>query len=148
MPRGELAAARRDRSATFRRLGMAPWLMLVLFATAGCHQMKSDNVMTLDIGGRQEITSPSPEQIRDAVLNLGPPGDAFLILGPTPMTYIQCSGDKNAGLNLEYQAETVDQHFRSKRNDWDAETVIQKFSQYHRGDDAWKEGVEWEKITW
>jgi hypothetical protein len=104
--------------------------------------------MTLDICGERKRSSPSAQDIREAVMNLNASKDAFLILGPTDVTYIQCSGDQKIGFDLEYQDESSKNHFRAKRNDWDAETIITKLSQYCQGDNAWKQGVEWEKITW
>ena len=104
--------------------------------------------MELDICGDRKITSPSAQDIRDAVLDLDASGDAFLILGSTGITYIQCSGDQNTGFDLEHQEEGADNHYRAKRSDWDAETMITKLTQYATDDSSWKEGVEWEKITW
>ena len=104
--------------------------------------------MTLIICGEETITSPSAQDIRAAVLNLDTAGDAFLVLSLTDMAYIQCSGDQKVGFDLEYQEGSVDSHYRAKRNDWDAETIITKLSQYAESDVSWKEGVEWEICTW
>lgn len=102
------------------------------------------SVMTLDICNEKTIAAPTVQQIRDAVLNLEPSGEGFLILGPEDMTYIQVAGAKNAGFDLEYQEGSLDRHYRATRTDWSSEAVIEKLCQYADGDLGWKDGVDWE----
>ena len=103
---------------------------------------------TLDICGDKKIPNPSEADIRQAVFGLDTnKGEAFLILGPTDMTYIQTSGDKKVGFDLEYQEADANHHYRAKR-DFTAEEVVKALVSYSTGSDDWKKTTKWEPITW
>lgn len=94
------------------------------------------------------MLNPSAEDIRAAVLGLDASGDAFLILGPDEMSYVQCGGDAKTGFDFEYQDGSVERHFRAKQTGIDAETIIAKFVGFAAGDVEWVKDLEWEHITW
>lgn len=102
----------------------------------------------LDICGDKKIQNPTEADIRQAVFALDTKqGDAFLVLGPTDMTYIQTSGDKEVGFDLEYQETDVEHHYRAKR-DLTADEVVKALVLYSTGSDEWKRIAEWELIRW
>ena len=104
--------------------------------------------MTLDIGGHEQIQSPTESDFRQAVFELDTNrGDAFLILGPTDMTYIQIGGDPKVGFVLEYQDNDPKHHYRAKRG-FTADEVVNAMVAYATGADGWKTMAEWEAIKW
>jgi len=102
--------------------------------------------MKLDVGGWHTVPDPNEAQIRAAIQELDD-CEGFLILGADDLTSIQSSGDSRVGFDLEYQEGSVDRHYRARRCDFDAETIIAKFAAYAAGEDSWKSGLEWEKYT-
>jgi hypothetical protein len=103
---------------------------------------------TLDICGDKKIQSPTEADIRQAVFALDTKkGEAFLVLGPTDMTYIQTSGDQKVGFDLEYQETDAKHHYRAKR-DLTADEIVKVLSLYSTGSDEWKRMAEWELIKW
>jgi len=104
--------------------------------------------MTLDICGDKKIKNPTESDVRQAVFALDTKkSDAFLILGPTEMTYIQATGDQNVGFKLEYQETDTKHHYRAKR-DLAADEIVKALVAYSTGADGWKTMAEWEPVTW
>ena len=129
--------------------------ILVIAAFTGCggqttrsttpRKAKTMNC-TLDICGDKKIQNPTESDIRQAVFALDTKkGDAFLILGPTNMTYIQIGGDQNVGFALEYQETDAKHHYRAKR-DLTADEIVTALVSYATGADDWKAMAEWELI--
>ena len=103
---------------------------------------------TLEICGDKRIQNPTESDIRQAVFALDTKkGDAFLILGPTDMTYIQTSGDQKVGFAVEYQDNDAKHHYRAKR-DLTADEIVKALVAYSTGADDWKTMAEWDRITW
>ena len=102
----------------------------------------------LDICGDKKIQNPTESDIRQAVFALDTKeDDAFLILGPTEMTYIQTTGDQKFGFVLEYQETDAKHHYRAKRN-LTADEIVKALVSYSTGADDWKTMAEWELIRW
>ena len=120
---------------------------MVLFLTS-CDREDKSKKMILDICGREEVVSPTAELLRDTVMSLDVSGDAYLILSAPDGRFMQCSGDQRVGFHLEYQDGSVDEHYQAVRGDLEAETIIVKLAQYAEGNSAWKDGIEWKRITW
>ena len=106
--------------------------------------------MTLNACGGEKISNPTNRQIRRALesLNVAKNGEGFVILGPDDMNYVQASGDKKIGFDLEYQEADTGHHYRAKRENFTVEEVLSALSNYRDGKPAWKAVAEWEKITW
>jgi uncharacterized lipoprotein YehR (DUF1307 family) len=103
---------------------------------------------TLDICGDKKIQNPTESDIRQAVFALDTKKeDAFLILGPTEMTYIQTGGDKNVGFKLEYQETDTKHHYRANR-DLTADEIVKALVAYSTGTDEWKTMAEWDLVRW
>src|SRR5512134_3313570 len=103
---------------------------------------------TLDICGARKIQNPTEADIRQAVFALDTKQeDAFLILGPTDMTYIQTSGDPRVGFVLEYQEADAKHHYRAKR-ELTADEIVKALVSYAASTDDWKTAAEWEPIKW
>ena len=101
---------------------------------------------TLDICGDKKIQNPTESDIRQAVFALDTKkDDAFFILGPTDMTYIQTGGDQNVGFKLEYQETDVKHHYRANR-DLAADEIVKALVAYSTGADEWKTMAEWDLI--
>ncbi len=102
----------------------------------------------LIICGEESIPDPTEADIRHAVFSLdSSEDDAFLILEKYEMTYIQTSGDRNVGFDLEYQEGDVAHHYRAKRS-LTADEICQAFVSYTSGTSEWQRIAEWERITW
>lgn len=111
-------------------------------------QIKEED-MQLHICDDKIIKNPSDEDIRDAFSKLDTKtGVDFIILGPTAMTYIQASGDRNVGFDLEYQEGTVDKHFRAKEKHITLKDVVNAFIAYRNGSTNWQDKFDFERISW
>jgi len=129
--------------------------LVVIAAFTGCGRPSSmtdtpqkAQTMTLDICGAKRIRNPTESDIRQAVFALdNEKDDAFLILGPTDMTYIQTGGDHKVGFVLEYQDTDVRHHYRAKR-ELTADEIVKALVAYSTGADDWKTMTEWDPIKW
>ena len=131
--------------------------IVVIAAFTGCGRQSTTTTTppkaktmncTLEICGNKQIQNPTESDIRQAVYALDTAKDeAFLILGPTDMTYIQTSGDQNVGFDLEYQETDARHHYRAKRH-LTADEIVKALVEYSTGADDWKTTAEWELIKW
>lgn len=111
-------------------------------------QLKKQD-MELDICGDKIIKKPSDQDIRNAFAGLDTKTSAaFVILSRTTMTYIQAAGDRNVGFDLEYQDGTIEEHFKAKDKLMTIDDVVDAFIAYRNGDKNWKNGFDFERITW
>jgi len=131
--------------------------IVVIAAFTGCGEQTTRSTTppkakamnyTLDICGDKKIENPTESDIRQAVFALDTKkGDAFLILGPTDMTYIQTGGDQNVGFKLEYQETDTKHHYRANR-DLTADEIVKALVAYSTGAEEWKTMAEWDLIRW
>jgi hypothetical protein len=49
-------------------------------------------------------------------------------------------------LVLEYQVDSLDNHFRAVNDPLTMEAVIRAFQKYARGDESWRFGFRWERM--
>lgn len=131
----------------------APTLVFLaaLLAIAGCAEEEQavQSGMVLDVCGQQRIENPSDADIRRGLSDLdAATGEAFVIPGSDEMTYIQASGDKATGFDLEYQEGSTAKHYRAARTDISLEEILTALIAYRDGRGAWKEGFAFERITW
>jgi hypothetical protein len=137
--------------------------IVVIAAFTGCGRRTTTTTATmnctLDICGHKKIQNPTESDLRQAVFALDTKKeDAFLILGPTDMTYIQATGDQKVGFVLEYQDTDAKHHYRAKRRglypvdrgwprcDLTADEIVKALVSYSTGADDWKTMAEWELI--
>jgi hypothetical protein len=142
--------------------------IVVIAAFTGCGRQTTTTttppkamIRTLDICGEKKIQNPTESDLRQAVFALDTKKeDAFLILGPTDMTYIQTTGDQKVGFVLEYQDTDAKHHYRAKgrgpypidrgwpRCDLTADEIVKVLVSYSTGSDEWKTMAEWDLISW
>lgn len=104
--------------------------------------------VTLDICGTRKIKNPTQEDIQREVYALDTTkNEAFLILGPDDMNYIQTTGDSRNGFIVEYQENDVKHHYRAKRHLTTDETVS-ALASYAASSEDWKQTAEWEPVKW
>ena len=104
--------------------------------------------MKLDICGEKTIVNPTEADIGSALSSLNTDsGDAFVVLGPSDMTYIQASGDQNVGFDLEYQEGTTRQHYRAKQESIPLNAIIEAFVAYRNENLEWKAKFTFERIS-
>ncbi len=91
------------------------------------------------------IHNPSEGEIADALGGLDPDGDAVAILARTDMTYMQTArGD--VGFALEYQVESLFQHYQCVDQELSMERVVEAFVSYSQGTGTWNRNFQWERI--
>ena len=125
-------------------------LAAVLSFVSGCSRNEEAVVQTmkLDICGEKTIVNPTEADIVSALSSLNTnSGDAFVILGPSDMTYIQASGDQNVGFDLEYQEGTTRQHYRATRESIPLNAIIEAFVAYRNENLEWKAKFTFERIS-
>ena len=86
---------------------------------------------------------PDPATIAKILAALDGDRHVLATLGDSDLTYLQASGGVRSGLTLEFQDGSLDRHYRSGTADLSLEVVIDVFQRYARGDQSWREGVEW-----
>lgn len=107
--------------------------------------------MVLNLSSGKNITNPDDDQVRELLrrLNVHRDGDGFAILGPREgESYIQVSGDKDIGFDMEYQEGDVNKHYRAKREDFTLDDVVRALIDYRDGGIDWSKYGDWERITW
>ena len=94
------------------------------------------------------IQNPTEADIRQAVFSLDTDKNGvLLVFGTSDMTYIQTSGDKNVGFDLEYQDGDTRHHYQARRSNLTAEEMIKAMTLYSTGTDDWKKAHEWMLIV-
>jgi len=108
------------------------------------------SVVVLELSSGKKIANPTDAQIRAALeeLDVQRDGEGFAILARSPRTYVQVSGDAARGFDLEYQVDSVRQHYRARRTDYALDEVVAVLAAYRDGAERWDEVGEFERITW
>jgi hypothetical protein len=108
--------------------------------------------MVMVVSGDTEITDPTDQQMREHLASFDDRtvsrGEAFLILGSTDTTYIQTSGDKENGFDVEYQEGGTEHHYRAARTDFTLDEVAGMLCAYRDGNPDWKDMAQWERSRW
>lgn len=98
--------------------------------------------MILNINHEREIDDPDDETIERELAGLT--DDEFAILAQDDEVYLQTLVDPDAGLILEYQEGSIQEHFNTVDPPGSMQEVIAAFVSYSNGTDAWKTQFEWE----
>ncbi len=101
--------------------------------------------MDLTTGSGVAVSGPSAAQIAEVLAALPGGIDSYAILSESDLTYMQAAGGPSDGFILEYQAGSIEQHYRSVRHDLPLSTVSQAFQLYATGDGSWQKLATWEK---
>lgn len=82
--------------------------------------------MILAASSSREIVDPNAAQIRQALsaLDVSASGAGWAILARSEMTYLQVSGDKACGFDMEYQEGDLENHYRAIRENFEFEEVL------------------------
>jgi hypothetical protein len=109
-----------------------------------------DSIVILSTSLGEEIVDPNAEHIRRALsaLDIGRDGVGWAILARSETTYLQVSGDKTSGFNMEYQEGDVAYHYRAARENFELEEVVQAFAGYRDGTIDWSVYGDWDQIAW
>ena len=77
-------------------------------------------------------------------------GDRHVLatLGDSDLTYLQASGGVKTGIALEFQDGSLDHHYRSTIAHLPLDRVTEIFLRYARGDQSWREGVQWVHVPY
>ena len=89
------------------------------------------------------IDQPDAAQIEQQIRSLPGGADSFAILETDQMTYVQAAGGGAEPFTLEYQAGSVDAHYRAA-DDVPIDIVVQVFQAYAVGRD-WQSLVQWQQ---
>jgi hypothetical protein len=73
---------------------------------------------------------------------------ALATLAHSELTYLQASGSVQAGFSLDHQEGSLDRHYRSGGAILALGPVVETFQKYARGDESWRQGVEWEHVPY
>ena len=106
--------------------------------------------VTLTLSSGEKIRNPDHAQLQEALgkLDVARDGEGFAILMRTEMTYMQVSGDKKMGFDMEYQEGDVKHHYRAERTDFSLDDVVRAMEQYRDGTIDWPQYGSWHRITW
>lgn len=109
-----------------------------------------ETAVILSTSSGDEVVRPNDEQIRKALsaMDVSRDGVCWAILGRSEMTYLQVSGDKTSGFDMEYQEGDIANHYRAAREDFKLEDVAQALAGYRDGIIDWSVYGDWERITW
>lgn len=112
-------------------------------------QTNLERTVMLSTSSGDEVVDPNDEQIRKALsaLDVSRDGVGWAILGRSVMTYLQVSGDKTAGFDMEYQERDIANHYRAACEDFELEEVVQAFARYRDGRIDWSVYGNWDRVT-
>jgi hypothetical protein len=102
--------------------------------------------MDFSINGGASIEDPTPQDITTGLASLTGTGDSFAILASSEMTYLQASGGPSHGFVIEYQVDSLDQHYQSVSNSLPLSTVTTAFQRYAVSDPSWKSVTGWQHL--
>jgi hypothetical protein len=89
---------------------------------------------------------PSLADIKKALSDIQANGqDPFVMLKRTEMTFVKATYS-NGSFTLECQFESPENRFTAKRP-FTVDEIDQVFKLYHKGDAAWKQGINFEKMN-
>ena len=101
----------------------------------------------LDTHRGWSIVNPQADDLQHAVAAMDEdPGEGFVILAQTGMTYMQSAGDSATGFQLEYQEGSLARHFRA-RESLSAQAVKAALLDYLAGNSRWQSLYTWEKVV-
>ncbi len=101
--------------------------------------------MNLETGTGRQLADPSASQIAEELAALSSGGDSFAVLSRDELTYIQAAGARSEGFILEYQAGSIDQHYRSTDSNLPLSTVTDAFQLYAAEDSSWQSRTTWRR---
>lgn len=112
-------------------------------------QTNLGRTMILTTSSDDEIIDPNEEQISQALsaLDVSRDGVGWAILARSEMTYLQVSGDKTSGFDMEYQKGDLENHYRAARENFTLEEVVEAFARYRDGSIDWPVCGEWDQTT-
>ena len=127
-----------------------PLVLVACSRSSTAPPTNSDAAVTLTLHSGEELVNPTDEQIRNALslFVAGPDRDSFAIFARSEMTYIQISGDKSIGFDMEYQKGDVQSHYRAERTDFPLDDIVRALSEYRDGTIDWSDYGDWAPITW
>jgi hypothetical protein len=104
---------------------------------------RSETPLQLFLESGRTIMNPSNEEIARLV-----PAEEFAILsdGPDSLTYLQFAREQPWNLMLEYQVDSLDNHFRAVGAELTMGQIVAAFQKYAKGDDSWKTDFQWEQM--
>jgi hypothetical protein len=101
--------------------------------------------MQLILESGKTVENPSDEEIARFL-----PAEEFAILsdGPDSYTFLQVGERKESpwDLVLEYQVDSLENHFRAVSTPITMEVVIMAFQKYAKGDASWQTDFQWERM--
>ncbi len=108
-------------------------------------QFRPSKDHALIVSGKKRIVNPSPSEIRRALKALPGGEDSFAIYekGGSGLSYMQTHGAAKEGFVLEYQAGSLDAHFRCTNRGLSVERVVEAFISYAAADDRWQTEFRW-----
>ena len=92
------------------------------------------------------FADPDATTIAKVLASLDGDRSALATLGPSELTYVQASGSVRTGFTLEYQEGSLDRHYTSRAANLPLATVTHVFQAYARGDETWRQGIEWQHV--
>jgi len=69
-------------------------------------------------------------------------------LAHSELRYLQATGSASAGFALAHQEGSLDRHYGSRTGSLPLGPVTELFVKYARGDESWRQGVEWERVPY
>jgi hypothetical protein len=96
--------------------------------------------MQLIVESAKAIENPTPDEIADA---LSAARFAVLVSGPGSSSYMQFARSRKRGIELEYQVDSLENHFIAFDPSLTMDRVIAAFKKYASGDDSWMTDFQW-----
>ena len=91
---------------------------------------------------------PDPTTIASVLADLDGRLHVMATLAQSELRYLQATGSASAGFALEQQEGSLDRHYRSRTVNLPLVRVTELFQKYARGDESWRQGVEWEHVPY
>jgi hypothetical protein len=92
------------------------------------------------------FSDPDAETIAAVLASLDGERHVLATLGRSDLTYVQVSGAVKTGFAVEYQEGSLDRHYKSRAATLPLEAVTVVFQKYARGDEGWRQGIDWEHV--
>jgi len=85
------------------------------------------------------LADPTDDEIREHLerLDVDRDGEGFAIFEREPLTFVQVSGNKTLGFDMEYQEGAANKHYRTQRENFTLDEVVRAMREYRDGCIDW-----------
>jgi hypothetical protein len=92
--------------------------------------------------------NPDAATIAKVLASLDGGRNVIATLERSEVTYLQAEGSVHTGFSLEWQEDSLHRRHKSRGDGLPLAQVTEIFQAYAKGDDGWRQGLEWDQTPY